>query len=986
MTRRILAILLLSLPLPLARPATLLGNPSSKDVLKLGGLNLGTQGGGCWGFVKNGREYAVMGQGGNVHFVDITKPSRPFIVASIPGAVSAWHEAKRFGDYIYVSSEATAGMQIIDISNPSSPTLVRTWNTTFTSSHSLFVDTTAARLYANGTSNAMRILNLAVNPSNPTDIGGYTGAYVHDLYVRNNVAYVGAISQGAFKILNVTNPAAVSQIASVSYPGGATHNAWPTEDGAYCFTTDETGGGHIRVWDISPLSSPIQVGEAFAWDSLAIVHNVVVKGDSLYSAYYTAGFTLHNIEDPTDPVLVGWYDTSPAFSGAQYKGAWGNYPFYPSGSVVVSNIGEGLTVLRPCGKLNHEEGWPVTLPGGMAAGVTLADLDGDGAGEVIAASRDDSVRAFTGAGVAFAGWPRATGGDVSATPAVGDLSGDGDLEIVVGSEDGMLWAWEHTGTVVAGWPVALGAPVEATAALADLDGDGTLEAIVAAGTQIHVIGVSGSEKVGFPAGLSGSAGARGAAVGDLDGDGALEIVQATSTTLHAFRANGAAFSGGWPKASAGTTSSLRRAPILVDLDGDTDLEVVVGGGAGSGSVEAYHGDGSVVAGWPKATSAECGGAIAAGDLDGDGAPEVVAVAANGQAHAWHASGGAVTGWPQSGAGSLGSAPLIVDLDGDGAGDVVFATADSVLRVHRGNGAPYYPCHPDLREAVEGAPALGASDADGHAEIYVPERQGTLMGFSLHDVAPPLSRRDWPAYRFGNRRLGVRENTFPGVAVDVPLGHGGAHVVWDSVQREGYSQVRVDPIPSPAPPPSFVVLPESTAYHLTSTAAASDSFLVTLAYDPTGLSPSQENMIVMMAFRDGAWSDVTASRDVGANTVTGRAGAKGTFALFLLSPTGVDERPAGPALAFGLGAASPNPMARGTAFRIMLPVAMRARVDVYDVSGARVRALADAVLPAGEHEVSWDGRNESGGEVASGVYVYRLEAGPFAATRKIAVVK
>ncbi len=985
MTRRIFAPIVLSFSISLGGPAALFANPSSQDVLKLGGLNLGTQGGGCWGYVKDGREYAVMGQGSFTHFVDVTKPSNPVVVASIAGATSAWHEIKRFGDYIYVSSEATAGMQIIDISNASNPTLVRTWNTTFTNAHSIFVDTTAARLYAVGTSSGMRILNLAANPSNPTDIGSYNPYYIHDLYVRNNVAYAGAIGAGALKILNVTNAAAVSQIASVAYPGGATHNAWPSEDGAHCFTTDETSGGHIRVWDITTLSSPIQVGEAFSWDPSAIVHNVVVKGDSLYSAYYTAGFTLHNIEDPTNPVLVGWYDTSPAFSGGIYKGAWGAYPFYPSGTVVVSNIGEGLSVLRPCGKLNHEDGWPLALSGGMAAGATLADLDGDGASEVIVASRDDSVHVFTGAGADFAGWPRGTGGDVTATPAVGDLSGDGDLEIVVGSADGNLWAWEHNGAVVAGWPVALGAAVEATAALADLDGDGALEAVVAGGSQLHVIGAAGAEKAGFPVAVAGSVGARGVAVGDLDGDGAVEIVQATSSTLHAFRANGAA-QPGWPKASAGATSSLRRAPILADLDGDSDLEVVIGGGSGGGVVEAYHGDGAAVAGWPKATSAECGGAIAAGDLDADGAPEVVAVAANGQVHAWRADGGAVAGWPQGGTGSLGSAPLLADLDGDGGAEVFVATADSVLRVYRGSGAPYYPCHPDLRESVEGAIALGASDVDGHAEIYIPEREGRVMGFSLHDVAPPVGRRDWPAYRFGNRRLGVRENTFPGGAADVPLGNGGARVVWDSVRAEGTTQVRVDPVGSPAPDPAYRAFGDSVVHLLTSTAAASDSFLLTLAYDATGLTPAQENAIVMLALQGGAWSDVTASRDVGANTVTGRGGAKGTFGLFLLDPTGVESRPAGAALAFRLGAASPNPTGGGGVFRFALPVASRARLDLFDVSGARVRSLVDAVLPPGEHEVAWDGRSASGGEVASGVYIYRLEAGPHSATRKLAVVK
>src|SRR5262245_16332022 len=461
---------------------------------------------GCWGFVQNGREYAVIGQDSMVHFCDVTKPSSPFLVRSFPAPRSQWHEIKRFGNYVYIVSEAQDGMLIVDITNPANPTLVRTWNTTFTNAHNIWADTTSARLYGVGTSSGMRTLNLAANPSNPTDIGAYNPYYIHDLYVRNNIAYAGAIYNGALKILNVTNPGAISQIASVAYPGAATHNVWPTEDGSYCYTTDETFGGHIRAWDITDLSSPIQVGEAYSWDPGSIVHNVMVKGDSLYAAYYAAGFTLYNIEDPTTPQLVGWYETCELFSGQAYKGAWGVYPFLPSGNVIVSNIGEGLFVLRPCGKLDHEDGWPLDVPGGLAAGVTLADLDGDGASDVIVASRDDSVHAFTGAGAALSGWPRGTGGDVTATPAVGDRRGDGDLEVVVGSADGKLWAWEHTGASVPGWPVSLGASVDATAALADLDGDGSLEVIVAAGTLLHALSASGVERSGFPIALSGSLG------------------------------------------------------------------------------------------------------------------------------------------------------------------------------------------------------------------------------------------------------------------------------------------------------------------------------------------------------------------------------------------------------------------------------------------------------------------------------------------------
>jgi flagellar hook assembly protein FlgD len=60
--------------------------------------------------------------------------------------------------------------------------------------------------------------------------------------------------------------------------------------------------------------------------------------------------------------------------------------------------------------------------------------------------------------------------------------------------------------------------------------------------------------------------------------------------------------------------------------------------------------------------------------------------------------------------------------------------------------------------------------------------------------------------------------------------------------------------------------------------------------------------------------------------------------------------------------------------------------VYDVTGRRVVTLADGRLPAGSHQVVWDGRGSEGRPVSAGVYLYRLEAGSYAETRRMAVVR
>jgi flagellar hook assembly protein FlgD len=60
--------------------------------------------------------------------------------------------------------------------------------------------------------------------------------------------------------------------------------------------------------------------------------------------------------------------------------------------------------------------------------------------------------------------------------------------------------------------------------------------------------------------------------------------------------------------------------------------------------------------------------------------------------------------------------------------------------------------------------------------------------------------------------------------------------------------------------------------------------------------------------------------------------------------------------------------------------------IYDVSGANVRTLLDRRMPAGKHVIPWDGTNDGGRAVGSGVYYYRLMAGKKIMTKKLVVVR
>jgi len=89
---------------------------------------------------------------------------------------------------------------------------------------------------------------------------------------------------------------------------------------------------------------------------------------------------------------------------------------------------------------------------------------------------------------------------------------------------------------------------------------------------------------------------------------------------------------------------------------------------------------------------------------------------------------------------------------------------------------------------------------------------------------------------------------------------------------------------------------------------------------------------------------------------------------------------------GLVSLSPNPFNPSTTVSFDLATPQHAAVTVYDSRGVLVRRLIAATLPAGRHEIDWDGRDTAGAPVSSGVYLFRFETPTVEQTRKAILMK
>lgn len=112
-----------------------------------------------------------------------------------------------------------------------------------------------------------------------------------------------------------------------------------------------------------------------------------------------------------------------------------------------------------------------------------------------------------------------------------------------------------------------------------------------------------------------------------------------------------------------------------------------------------------------------------------------------------------------------------------------------------------------------------------------------------------------------------------------------------------------------------------------------------------------------------------------------------IAVLTVQPLGPTSAPAGPAsLRLALEPSAPNPFRASTTLGFSLPGADRVQVGVYDVQGRRIRHLLDDRLPAGRSAVSWDGKDDEGRSVVSGVYFWQLKSTSGEATQRMLLMR
>ena len=440
-----------------------------------------------------------------------------------------------------------------------------------------------------------------------------------------------------------------------------------------------------------------------------------------------------------------------------------------------------LTQLPPASRdgLNPMPGFPLSFGSNTTykpmRGLTLADLNNDGADEIILC-HNEQINVIDGQGNVL--WTQTLAGGMGQYPAaVGDIDNDGVLEIVAltayGNARGGINVFDAEGNILLS-QVTNNNPLICAPVLADINNDGELEIVfngrgkasasISAG--VHVWNLQGEELTGFPFEMP-STPSFTPTLADLDGDGFLEIFTATTSALYCVSHTGEEI---YTINSQEAYKYSYQSPLVVDLDGNGEWSLV----------GACHGDnpnhyirnahtGEYREGWPKPIANWTYSAPTV-VKNGDGHAIFLGVSGDGNVfYQYDAYGNVAPGFPLNLTSGIEGFVSVADIDGDGENEIItdFNLMEGDLgyiRAWEMDGSEVtegFPLRPQGLSYMNGA-NFGDINGDGQLDLvtltYVqtmsPDDPVYVTAYALNQ---PVENLVFGTYKGSNDRIGwIRE--------------------------------------------------------------------------------------------------------------------------------------------------------------------------------------------------------------------------------------
>lgn len=870
-----------------------------------------------------------------LRIVDISIPTAPAAVGSLTTSAAARGVAAS-GDLLFVAT--SAGLEVVDVSDPTSPSLLGSYGPSPAVSLAFAGD----RVYLGDATLGILVIDVT-DPTNPALVSSFeTAGAAYGVAIAGEYAFV-ADNSFRFEIIKVALPANPLAGTTTATAGGAIGEIAFAGDVAYLCD----GGAGIRVIDTSDPLNPSTIG---SFNTAGSALAIAIAGDHAFVADENNGLVVLDISDPTTPLLTTSLPLAGAMVDIAVSGDFAYLAGDTTGIHVVDISDPALPSLVSSTPLAFFLGRCLTVSGdllflGYSGGMAIVDVSNPAV-------------------------PVGLGGYSDLFPDIVEITVRGDLAYLASPDGGLLVidASDPTTPVLAGdYPFAPfdGIEVSGDYAFAVGPGSGMIVFDVSDPSLINSVGFTdvfhGHRVTAF---------GHFVMVGDLDFSEfrtyqvfqdvadpefgtarSLEIdgqpnaiVRARITSVPqpasvawSLTANGSSYTQALPGVWKDFTVPD------ADLRWRADL-------SWAGSTPALVTD--LTVDWRT----EDGSILAIADVpDDQGGKVYLTVERSGYDFAEEATTPA-TGYnvyrrvdgtaPLAAAGparSVAPGSVLLTPDGDQAFAPVGAASfemDGRTYVTAGTFPPGTWALVATAFATQSdsylieAPTVADSGAGGAAltEFLVTTHTTTP---SVWFVSPTMS-----GYSVDNIAPGVPQAFVANIAgLNVDL-------AWDPAPEPDFQFYRVYRDTDPNFDPSPATLVQETA---------------TNSWQDTPPNPGTAYYKLSAVDHAGNESDY--------------AEASGT--------TDVGDSPDRP-LAFALRAPAPNPFSGATRIAFDLPRTARVSLKVFDVAGRLVRTLADGELSGGEHAARWDGTNDSGLRVPTGVYLCRMNAGAFSATQRLIV--